>query len=653
MDNLHSLLSSRFGFSEFRPGQEEVIASLNRERRALAVFPTGAGKSLCYQLPALMYEGVTLVVSPLIALMKNQIDFLTSKGIASARVDSSLNLDDFREVNTKISNGSLKILYVTPERFNSERFMAVLEGLQISLFAIDEAHCISEWGHNFRPDFLKLAETCRILKVERILALTATATPKVVKDIRAGFDISETATTITGFYRPNLNMATTAVRSGQKEELLLKRLHNRRPDATIIYVTLQKTANRVANFLTEHGFQARPYHAGMQNEERKEIQDWWMERNDAIVVATIAFGMGIDKSDVRYVYHFNLPKSLENYSQEIGRAGRDGQKSTVEMFACLDDLATLENFIYGDTPTYANLSGLVEEIFSGETELNLNFDLLSRKHDLRTLVLRTTLVYLELEGFLKQGAPYYETYAFKTRRPETEIITAYPAKAVALIKNIFKSATKKTTWSYINPDVAAVSLEVPRTRILRALEVMEQDGHIELQVSSVRYRFTVLKFPENLQALTADLLKRFEKREETDIRRLQMVTKLVTHDKCQVNTLVRYFGEVRDTPCGHCTLCVTGKPQHLPPLQSHDPLPAQLDLSLFNLAIQEHPTTLLDPRQQAKFLCGLTSPAFSMERLTRHSLFGFFEERPFAEVYQWLLKRSSTTSNTTEATPEG
>src|SRR5205823_6312655 len=298
----------------------------------------------------------------------------------------------------RLRAGTLKLLYVAPERFNNERFLGRLAHARISLFAVDEAHCISEWGHNFRPDYLKLAARARELGAERVLALTATATPAVVADIRAGFGIEEADAIVTGFYRPNLTLLTTPVAVAAREPLLLQRLRERPPGSTIVYVTLQRTSVRVAELLAGAGLPARPYHAGMSAEDRVAVQEWWAASDDGIVVATIAFGMGIDKADVRYVYHYNLPKSLESYSQEIGRAGRDGEPSVVELLACAADVPTLENFAYGDTPTATASAALLDEVLAAGASFDLSVADLSARHDIRPLVARTILTYLELLG---------------------------------------------------------------------------------------------------------------------------------------------------------------------------------------------------------------------------------------------------------------
>ncbi len=639
------LLRERFGFASFRPGQREVLRALADRKAALGVFPTGAGKSLCYQLPALMHEGLTLVVSPLIALMKDQIDFLEKRGIPACRLDSTLTAAEAESTAGRLRSGAVKLLYVAPERFNNERFLAMLGRTPIALFAVDEAHCISEWGHNFRPDYLKVAEISRQVRAERVLGLTATATPEVSRDICVAFRIPPECAIVTGFYRPNLTMLTTPVAAPDRDAHLRERLAARPPGPTIVYTTLQKTAERVAADLATAGLPARAYHAGLEPEARAAVQEWWMAADAGIVVATIAFGMGIDKAGVRYVYHHNLPKSLESYSQEIGRAGRDGQPATVELQACPDDIPVLENFAHGDTPTGAAIEGLLAELLAAppDTEMLLNLHQLSTRHDLRLLVLRTALTYLELLGVLRQGTPLYASYEIKLSRPLAEIASALAgsgdraagAERAGFIDRLFAQAKKGRLWYALQADAAAEALGEPRERIVRALEYLQEQGWAELRASDVRHRFSRLRPEQDVAALASALVGRFEARERQEIARVAQVLALVTHAGCQVNALVGHFGEVRDRPCGHCSHCLTGTPQRLPSPSARPPLPGDLDLASLGALRQEHPTALAHPRQVARFLCGLTSPATSRARLGRHPLFGRLEDRRFQEVLTW------------------
>ncbi|MCW5872917.1 MAG: ATP-dependent DNA helicase RecQ, partial [Candidatus Eremiobacteraeota bacterium] len=345
---MQNILQSTFGLQHFRPGQEAVIQRLLSGGSALAIFPTGAGKSLCYQLPAVALEGLTLVISPLIALMKDQLDALRQRGVAAARLDSSLTAEQTRGVYSDLRQNRLKLLYIAPERLGNERFLETLKLLPIALLAVDEAHCISEWGHNFRPDYMKLARLARVLQVPRVLALTATATPAVAESIARAFDIPAEGIIRSPFHRPNLHLEMQPGRADTRNQRLLSALQ---PGPNIVYVTLQRTAEEVARFLSSHGRPAVAYHAGLEAEQRSRIQDEYMASPEGVVVATIAFGMGVDKADIRSVIHYNLPKSIENYAQEIGRAGRDGEVSRCTLLAAPEDAIALENFTFGDTPT--------------------------------------------------------------------------------------------------------------------------------------------------------------------------------------------------------------------------------------------------------------------------------------------------------------
>jgi ATP-dependent DNA helicase RecQ len=642
--NWKELLGQHFGFAEFRPGQLDALQALESSGRALAVFPTGAGKSLCYQLPALIYDHLTLVVSALIALMKDQIYFLRSRGIAAARLDSSLSLDQMRLIQEQIRSGTLKLLYVAPERFKNERFLEMIGRQRISLFAIDEAHCISEWGHNFRPDYLKLADTAKSFGAERILTLTATATPSVVKDICMRFDISVDAAIVTGFYRPNLRLAITGTTSEQRDGLLLRRLETRPPGPTIVYVTLQKTAESVAAYLTDAGMSAFAYHAGMNTEERNATQENWMASDHGIVVATIAFGMGIDKANVRYVYHYNLAKSLENYSQEIGRAGRDGAESIVEMFASPEDIPILENFVYGDTPTEQAIYSLVNDMMAQGEHFDVSLYELADKHDIRQLVLKTALTYLELLGAIREGAPYYAGYKFYLKRPAEEILTKFPGERGQFIRQLFAQARKGVKWLSLRPDDLAHSIGQPRQRIVTALDYLHDQGDIVLEASEVRSRFTRLHCGRGPDELAEELVRRFTQRENDEINRLARLIAFVEHTGCHANALAAYFGEIRDTPCGQCAQCITGKAVTISAAAAQVLRLASADKAALRQLQAEHPKALSHPRQQARFLCGLTSPAISRARLSRNGLSGKYQEHRFKDVLSAMEQMQITVS---------
>lgn len=624
-------LRARFGWEEFRPGQEEVIGHLLAGRSAAAVFPTGAGKSLCYQLPALLLPGLTLVVSPLIALMKDQIDQLRAKGIAAARMDSSLSAEESRGVWSAVERGDLRLLYVAPERFNNERFRELIQRTRVSLFAVDEAHCISEWGHNFRPDYLKLARFAELCGTERILALTATATPRVLDDICRGFGVKPECAVRTGFYRPNLTIRVTPVAAAERDLLLLARLRERPPGPAIVYVTLQRTAEQVAAQLTADGLSARAYHAGMEDTERATVQDWFIGSDRAIVVATIAFGMGIDKADIRYVYHYNAPKSIENFSQEIGRSGRDGRPSTCELFLCPDDLITLENFVYGDTPSLPSIRSFLDEVFSPTAdELEFSLAELSTRHDIRQLVVRTLFAYLELDGYLEEGTPYSSSYQFRPLATSAEILGHFQGEQRDFLVQLFRQARQARVWFHIDLEAAARATGQPRDRFVRALDYLDQQGWIELKAEGVRSRFRRLRATVDLSALAEELAGRTLDRETRELARLQELLDLATGDRCVVGGLSAHFGEMLPGPCGHCSWCLDTRAAE--PLARTEIRPDEASLRQASALRNEHPDSLMEPRAFARFLCGLSSPRASRARLGSHPLFGSCADIPFAQV---------------------
>ena len=626
------VLKKHFGYDAFREGQEAVITRLLAGQSAAAVFPTGGGKSLCYQLPALCLDGLTLVVSPLLALMKDQIDALAARGIKASRLDSTQTLEEYRQVMDDIRNGTLRLLYVAPERFNNERFRASIANVKVSLFAIDEAHCISEWGHNFRPDYLKLIEFAKACNAERLLALTATATKDVLKDICDQFSISPDCAISTGFYRSNLTLRAQAVESSKRDKKLLELLKESPPGASIVYVTLQKAAEHVAQFLQSNGLQARHYHAGMKDSERADTQDWFIKSDTAIVVATIAFGMGIDKADIRAVYHYNLPKSLENYSQEIGRAGRDGKPSVCHTLACSEDLIPLQNFIYADTPSPVALNKFTESIFVHDTEFDISLFELSSQCDVRPLVLRTLLTRLELDGYLKGGTPFYANYQFKPLMSSEEILSRFDEDRRQFISNLFKQAVKNRVWFQIDLEAATTALGAPRQRLVAALDYLGEQGMLEVKVAGVRNRYTILRRPDNAGTLAQTLSDDALKRQEREINRLQQVMDWISLDQCQTSALCERFDRALQKDCGHCSYCENRKPVVISgPAQNNVPS----DVLKAAITLQKSkPDVLATHADITKVLCGLSSPAISKAKLTKHELFGSCSEIAFATVLE-------------------
>ncbi len=530
----------------------------------------------------------------------------------------------------------MKLLYVAPERLSGEAFLDRLRRVKISLLAIDEAHCISEWGHNFRPEYLRLARVAEELSLRPVLALTATATPDVARDICKAFGIASERHVQTSFRRKNLHLRVTPCAARERLAVLAKRLASAKVRPAVVYVSFQKTAEDVAAHLAGAGLAARAYHAGMDAEERDATQEAFMRSECEVIVATIAFGMGIDKADIRSVIHFNLPKTLENYQQEIGRAGRDGQPSLCELLACADDSVPLQNFTLGDTPEPVAVEALVRRMLGSGEEFDVSRYDLSQETDIRPLVVETVITYLELDGLLRPTRAFYESTQVQFLKSEDAILSALNDDRRRFLSALFGAGRRGPKYHTLEIENAARQLGEPHERIVKALTWLEETGAITQKPAGLRHGFRLCgdaahHDPATVAAHQAEL---FAQREARDSQRLAQILDFASASGCITRRLLGYFGEpLADENCGHCHFCRTGEPA-TPVALPATPIAPFTDAdaeSIRTLIFEEHPP-LSTPRQLTRFLCGLTSPATSSAKLTKRAEFGRYATTPFRAV---------------------
>ena len=635
---LQKQLQKHFGFNSFLKGQEEVIRKVLDHQSAAAIFPTGAGKSLCYQLPAMLLPGMTLVVSPLLSLMKDQLDFLQANNIPAARLDSTLAKNEYNAILESAKNGELKILMIAVERFKNERFRSHLQKMNVSLLVVDEAHCISEWGHNFRPEYLKLPAYQKEFGINQTLLLTATATTQVRDDMCAKFNIPKDNVFVTGFYRDNLFLQITPTDNSEKKNRLLQRIQQTPQDPTIVYVTLQKTAEDVAAFLCANNINAHPYHAGMENENREQIQNKFMDGTLACIVATIAFGMGIDKKDIRRIIHYDLPKSIENYSQEIGRSGRDGKPALCEVLANRDSIHILENFIYGDTPEKPSIFQLLRTIKENKGFVwEIKTTTLANELNIRILPLKTLLVYLAMEEIIRPKFTYFAEYSFKYQTKPADIINSFEGERKQFVAAILNHCQTKKIWTAVDIQAILDSYDTDRQRILAALEYFEDKGWIDLQSRQAVEVYDILTQAFNIDDMAEKMDALFKKKERLEIQRIHNMVGFFESDACISKQLAGYFGEhLAKERCGHCSFCKSGKAV-LQTTTELKPL-SQLEFKTITAEFTQAVGEQFSEVNLTKFLCGIYTPVFTKLKIKQLPYFGILESYPFLEVKNWIAK---------------
>ena len=637
---MHDTLQQVFGYPQFRLGQEQTVNAVLAGRSAAAIFPTGSGKSLCYQLSAVLLPHLTLVVSPLLALMQDQLGFLQRHGISAGSIDSAQSREDANDVMARARSGELKILMISVERLKNERFRNFLQSVQISLLVVDEAHCISEWGHNFRPDYLKLPDYQRQFNIPQALLLTATATPKVIADMQAKFAIAPGDVVTTGFYRPNLNLLVEPVSGADKRRRLVQWMSERADQPSIVYVTLQKTAELIAEHLNRNGIQAEAYHAGLPHDKREGIQQRFMGGRSNCIVATIAFGMGIDKSDIRNVVHFDLPKSIENYSQEIGRAGRDGQPSDCLVLANRDSLNVLENFVYGDTPEQDGIRRVLEELQAARGEGQWEFLLrsLSDHSNIRELPLKTLLVQLELKGVIAPRYAFYAEYRFKYLVEPDALLARFSGERQQFVAAIVEVCKRARSWATVDFDALYQQHNAGRDRVVKALDYFQEQGLIELESKQMTEVYSLLDTDFDPQAMSAELYTGFKQHEIGEVARIHAMLDLFATERCLGQRLAQYFGD-ENAPlrCGHCSVC-HGDVAHLP---SPPTLPPLVDKNFMGLCgdfihrHHQHTGHLPGAERLTRFLGGISVPLFTKLKARGIPGFAALEDYPYAQVREW------------------
>ena len=568
MQNIHQILKQYWGFDKFRPLQEEIIRSVLEGRDTLALLPTGGGKSICFQVPALAMDGLCLVISPLIALMKDQVYNLNRKGIKAVAIYSGLSS---RQIDTLLDNcvyGNIKFLYISPERLASEDFRIRMDKMKISLLAVDEAHCISQWGYDFRPPYLKIAEVREKLKNIPLIALTATATPEVVDDIQEKLLFPAKNVLQKSFVRKNLSYV---VRQSMSKEKTMLDILTKVNGTAVVYVRNRKKTKLYSDFLNKHKIKADFYHAGLEPNERSKKQDAWINNKTRVICCTNAFGMGIDKPDVRVVIHMDLAESIEAYFQEAGRAGRDEKKAYAVQLVEPHDILDLDKKIQEGYPSvdfikevYESLCVSLRIAYNSGINQNFDFDLggFSDINKLNPIKVLSALKILEQHELIYVTDSVYSLSQIKGKA-DKDVIAKFIAEnknQEALVKFILRTS-EGIFEDFVSVDEQAIAprLKITVEETIRQLQLLDKFG---IFIYRPRKNKPQIIFLQNrLKKKDVRLDNSFIQKRKTDLeKRLKAVRYYVTDSNyCRTRLLVKYFGETITEDCGICDVCVARK----------------------------------------------------------------------------------------------
>ena len=563
------ILKKYWGYNSFRPLQAEIIDSLLQGCDTLALLPTGGGKSVCYQLPALMLDGICLVVSPLIALMKDQVQQLQSRGIKAACLISGTTGIEQEIVYNKCIHGNIKLLYVSPERLRQQVFIEHFRQMRVSFIAVDEAHCISQWGYDFRPSYLEIAKIRTYHPHIPMLALTATATPQVADDIRRQLMFSATSRFFQSSFQRH-NLAYMVFREEDKTGRLLRIAHNV-GGSGIIYVRNRRRTHEIADRLVANGISATYYHAGLEPKERDIAQRRWMQGEVRVIVATNAFGMGIDKPDVRYVVHMDIPTSIEAYFQEAGRAGRDGNKAYAVLLYNDDDLDTLQHNFESSYPTRKHIANIYRAICnyyqlpvgSGtDCQFDFDFEALCSTYRFNVMEFFSATRFLEKEGLLSLPEPdesqsrlyiplsREDVYRFQVEQPRYSDLMALLLRMYGGLFSDFTPISEQALARRLYLDQQQIRNMLLHMDALKA--IIYRPRHLKPQII-----FTSPRIDANDLYLTESNYTELKERAEERMKAIRRY--VLSVENCRSMMLLHYFGETEITPCGICDYCLQHK----------------------------------------------------------------------------------------------
>lgn len=563
MKTPQQILNKYWGYSDFRQPQKEIIDSVLSKNDTFAILPTGGGKSLCYQIPAIAFEGMTLVISPLIALMQDQIQALIKVGISAASITSQLDFEEINEVLNQCRLGKIKLLYIAPERLQSQLFINSLNELNIDLIAIDEAHCISQWGHDFRPAYLKISDIREILPKAPILALTATAIPKVQEEIISSLKLKNVRVFKTTLKRNNL-IHKVKITQNELDDLYYELKRN--PGSSIVFVRTRRQTYEIAQFLTEKGLNADFFHARLPDEEKKAKQEIWTKSDHQIMVSTNAFGMGIDKSNVRSIIHMDLPNSLEAYVQEAGRAGRDGLRSEAVLFLQTNEIEKIESIFKSNLPTRDEYEKIHRMFYTylniGENEkpedkkefvffeFIQKFDLNKRKvHNVLSFLERKEVISIEENANLSRVQVYINPKSFINKQSiQLKILEILVRKYPGILSQEMPISEFKI----------AKALQKSVKEIKMALNELNKKEYIHYQSYDVKNIYFLR--PRESNHIKNTLWKEFKELQLTQWKRIQdMIYYASQTEICRERLILKYFGEKAKQNCGVCDVCLKNK----------------------------------------------------------------------------------------------